>query len=192
MYYDKKIEWFANRILFSICELGALLCYLVSLLIYWSFWCPFCCIPIIKKNIIKKYGIEDYKLVLKSFNDWSPYGNSRLFYRTYFRQYQTAILLFFLPISLFLNVVIIIVGNPLKLLCNNCIGIISLIVIIVQLSSWLSDYFFWKKDRHYAYIKTFMKENLVKRIAWVVGTYAVIFLLIIVNLKLFGYIINAH
>lgn len=188
----KRIEWFANRILFSIYELGAPLCFLISWFVYWLFGRPFCCIPVIKRNMIKKYGSEDYKLVFKSFSDWSPYGSPKLFYRTYSRQYQTAILLFFLPISLFLNVVIIIVGNPLKLLCYNCIGIIFLIVIIVQLSSWLGDYFFWKKDRHYAYIKTFMKENLVKRIAWVVGTYAVMFLLTMVNFKLLGYIINAH
>lgn len=188
----KRIEWFTNRILFSIYELGALLCFLVGLFVYWLFWRPFCCIPVIKKNMIKKYGNEDYKLVFKSFSDWSPYESPKLFYRTYGRQYQTAILLFFLPISLFFNVVIIIVGNPLKLLCNNCIGIIFLIVIIVQLSSRLGDYFFWKKDRHYAYIKTFMKETLVKRIAWIIGTFASLGLLLVLNIKLFCHIINVY
>ena len=37
-----------------------------------------------------------------------------------------------------------------------------------------------------------MKENLKKRIAWVVGTYAVLILLGWIDFRLLGYIINAH
>ena len=139
----------------------------------------------------KSFKDEDYRSIVENFDDWSPYNSSKSFYRMYSHDYHVSILFFFLPMSLLLNVVIIIVGKPMILLYSNSIGIVSLIVVTVLLSGWLSDYFFWKNDRHHAFVKTFMKEKLIKRIAWVVGTLAALVLLSVVNIKVFCYIINA-
>lgn len=184
------IDRFVNRALFSINDMGAALCYLISLLVYWLLWRSFCSIPFIKRWLKKSFKDDDYRSIVEKFDDWSPYNSSKSFYRMYSHDYRVSILFFFLPISLLLNVVIIIVGKPMILLYSNSIGIVFLIVVTVLLSGWLSDYFFWKNDRHHAFVKTFMKEKLIRRIAWVVGTLVALVLLSVVNIRLFVYIVD--
>lgn len=115
----KQIDRLVNRAYFSIYEAFAPLCYLLSLLLYWLFWRSICSIPFIKKRMKKYFKDDDYKSLVKNFDDWSPYKNSKSFYRLYGHDYVVSMLFFFLPISFVINAVVILVGNPLKLLYSK-------------------------------------------------------------------------
>lgn len=185
-----NIDRFVNRMLFSIFDIGAALCYMSSFLVYWLLYRPIYSNCVIKKMLIRKIGEKEYMKRRKFSNGWSPYESPISLYRSYYQEQKISIAFFSLPISLLLNVVAIIVGNPLIRLYSTGVGLMFLIVLIILLSSWLSEYFFWKKDKHYGFIKIFMKENLIKRLAWIVGTFAALVLLTVLNIKTFYYIIN--
>lgn len=186
-----KIDWLANRVLFSIFDLATPLYCLISWFVYRAIWRPYNSIPFIQKRIKKSFG-EDYDSLVKWYEDWSPYKSPEAFYRVYWQEHKISTWFLFLPISLFLNVVTLIVGNPLRRLYNIEVGLMFLAVLIVLLSSWLGEFLFWKKDRHYEYVKIFLKENFIKRLVWIIGTLVALVLLTVIDFRLLGYIIGAN
>ena len=137
----------------------------------------------IRKRINKREGVDDYKALIKKFETPS-YA---------FRYNKLSLFIFFLPISLFLNIATIVIGNPVKLLYTKSVIFLPLLISITMLLSFLSDnYFFWNKDKYLTFFPTFKKESLLKRLAWIIGTFASLGLLLALNIKLFCYIINAH
>ena len=190
-----KVDWLVNRILFSIYDVIAFICYLFVWLVYWLLLRPICYIPFIKR-LNKSFGEEYYNSLSTILQDeWSPYRNSKAFYGLYGGRlgYHISAAIFMIPISFVLYVAIITIGTPFRqFFSKSVVGIILFIIVLVLSSTSLSDYFFWKDNRHHAYVKTFMKESLIKRITWVVGTFAVLIPLCWIDFRLLGYIIDAH
>lgn len=181
--YLNKIAVFVNRILYAIYEVWKFMDSIISWVVDWTFGRPFYSIPVIKKKMNKDWDVNDYKALSKKFRT-PQYA---------FRYNKLSIFVFFLPISLFLNIATIVIGGPLKkLYAPNAVLFASLISIIMVPSFLLDNYFFWNKDRYLTFFPAFKKESLLKRIAWIIGTFASLGLLLVLNIKLFCHIINVH
>lgn len=182
-----KIDWFFNRVLFAIYDvLGFMFCWLVWG-IYILFY-PFSCIPFIKR--IRKYlETKGYKSSERMPREFSPYKSPKAFQLLYSKREQFSSTIFFLPISTLINILLITVARPLQPLYSDLKGIILLLIITLGPSFLLTNYFFWKKDRHYSFIPIFLKEPLLKRVAWDVGTCVALTFLLIIDLWLLGLII---
>lgn len=182
-----KIDWFFNRVLFAIYDTLGFMFYLLVWLIYILFY-PFSHLPFVKKLRIY-LETKGYKPSEKMPREFSPYKNSKAFQLLYSKREQFSSTIFFLPISTLINTLLITIARPLQPLYSDLKGIILLLIITLGPSFLLTNYFFWRNDRHYSFIPSFLKEPLRKRMAWAVGTCVALVLLIIVDLKLLGYII---
>lgn len=179
-----KIDWFANRILYALYEPVGL----VKRIIYWIL----CWLSKVTSLIWKKVNNNhrEYDSLKKITEDLFLHYTPK---DSYICSQDVSTLLCILPVSLFLNLATIVIGYPLKILyAPNIVCTILLVIILILSASLLSEYFFWRKDRHYAFISSFKKESLVKRVAWVVGTYASIVSLIVIDIKLLSYIDKVH
>lgn len=181
--YINIIAIFVNRILYAIYEVWVFMERFFSWIVNNTLGRLLYSIPFIRKRINKREGVDDYQALIKKFETPS----------CAFRYNKLSLFIFFLPISLFLNIATIVIGNPVKLLYTKSVIFLPLFISITMLLSFLLDnYFFWNKDKYLTFFPAFKKESLLKRIAWIIGTFASLGLLLVLNMKLFCYIINAH
>ena len=111
--------------------------------------------------------------------------------KIYDRQ-NIATLVLYLPISIFVDVIAIIINPPLMQVCTQRWNLVLLIIVKVLFSALLSNYFFWRKNKYLSYFKTFEKEHLTKRIVWVIGASVGMFLLAVIDLNLMFYIMDIN
>lgn len=177
-----KIALLVNRFLYAIYDVWTFFLWVIDWLVDWSFGRPLYSIPFIRKKINEREGVDNYISLRRKWK--IP--------KSAFCYNKLSIFIFILPLFLFLNVATIIIGNPLKLLyTKNVVWCVVLLISIIMLPSFILDeYFFWRKDRYLTFFSIFKKEHLIKRIAWVVGTFAMLILLLVVNVKLFCYIME--
>ena len=176
------IDLVANRILYAIYEVWLLSALFINWFVYWVFVCP---LDYIKKKKKKGVKIEEYKYC-KSFKRRMIKPKYQFLYN------QLSLFIFFLPLFLLLNVVIIILGNPLSHVYNNPISLLFLLFIAIGGAGLLCDYFFWNKNRYLKFFSTFRKESLAKRIVWVIGAFVGLFLLAVIDLNLMFYIMDIN
>lgn len=178
---NNKIALFLNRILYAIYEVWICSNQLVSWLVDWTFGRLLYSIPFIRKKMNEREGVTDYKSL----------SNKLQIPKSAFLYNKLSIFIFVLPIFGVLNVVTIMIGSPLKRFYIQSPIFITLFVSVFWVSFFLDNYFFWNEDRYLTYFPAFKKEHLIKRLAWIVGTFASLVLLSVVNIKVFCYIINA-
>lgn len=89
-----NIDRFVNRMLFSIFDIGAALCYMSSFLVYWLLYRPIYSNCVIKKMLIRKIGEKEYMKRRKFSNGWSPYESPISLYRSYYQEQKISIAFF--------------------------------------------------------------------------------------------------
>ena len=188
----KKIDWFANRILYSVYDALSFLNLIIIWFIYWLLVYPFFYILFIIKRMKKASEKKDNGSFRKEVNEllshFDPYSYAK---KIYDRQ-NIATLVLYLPISIFVDVIAIIINPPLMQVCTQRWNLVLLIIVKVLFSALLSNYFFWRKNKYLFYFKTFEKEHLTKRIVWVIGASVGMFLLAVIDLNLMFYIMDIN
>ena len=188
----KKIDWFANRILYSVYDALSFLNLIIIWFIYWLLVYPFFYILFIIKRMKKASEKKDNGSFRKEVNEllshFDPYSYAK---KNYDRQ-NIATLVLYLPISIFVDVIAIIINPPLMQVCTQRWNLVLLIIVKVLFSALLSNYFFWRKNKYLSYFKTFEKEHLTKRIVWVIGASVGMFLLAVIDLNLMFYIMDIN
>lgn len=150
--YLFNIAVFVNRALYAIYEVWIFMDSFIHWIVDWTFGRPSYSIPYIKKKMNKDWGVNDYKALSKKFRT-PQYA---------FRYNKLSIFIFFLPISLFLNIATIVIGNPLKILYAKSAVLFALQISIIMVPSFLLDnYFFWNKDRYLTFFPAFKKQYSV-------------------------------
>lgn len=186
----KRIDRFLNWLLYSLYNMlyysGLLIYELVALL----FMRPLYRLPC-WRNRLKKKG-------LNSFQEWkrctidslyhtmdSPTSGFTLYYLS-----GLSLALLSMPIFLLLSLYILAFGWStfsrflIHPIVATALGIVP---------AWiLSDFFFWKKDRYLGYFAIFEKKSRKKKIAWAIGVFFGLLLLIAANLFLMWYITKIH
>lgn len=178
---NNKIALFLNRILYAIYEVWIFSTQLVYWFVDWTFGRLLYSIPFIRKRINEREGVTDYKSL----------SNKIKIPKSAFIHNELSIFIFVLPIFAVLNGVTIIISNPLKRLYTKSPVFIVLFISVFLISFFLDNYFFWNEDRYLTFFPSFKKEHIIKRLAWIVGTFAALVLLTVLNIKTFCYIINA-
>lgn len=178
---NNKIALFLNRILYAIYEVWIFSNQFVYWFVSWTFGRPLYSIPFIRKRINEREGVTDYKSL----------SNNLKIPESAFLYNKLSIFIFALPIFAVLNGVTIIIGTPLKWLYTKSPIFIVLFISVFLISFFLNNYFFWNEDRYLTFFPSFKKEHIIKRLAWIVGTFAALVLLTVLNIRTFCYIINA-
>ena len=172
----KRIDRFLNWLLYSLYNM----LYYASLLIYeivaLLFMRPLYSLPC-WRNRLKKKGFN-------SFKDWKRFTIDSLYHTmdsptsgfTLYYLSGLSLALFSLPIYLLFNLCILIFGwstfrilmHPIVITALGCVPAWILIEVV-----------FWKKDRYLGYFAIFEKESRKKKIAWAVGVFFGLLLLIV-------------
>lgn len=186
----KRIDRFLNWLLYSLYNMLYYSGLLINEIIDLLFARPLYSIPYMRRRL-KKNGFN-------TFNEWkrstnaisygimgSPTSGFTLYYLSYL-----SLALLSLPIFLFINLLILVFGWAVyDTLTIHPIVITALGIV----PAWiLSDIVFWKKDRYLGYFAIFEKESRKKKIAWAIGVFFGLLLLIAANFFVMWCITKIH
>lgn len=172
----KRIDRFLSWLLFSLYNMLYYFDLLISEIVDLLFMRPLYSLPCVRKRL-KKKGFD-------SFKDWKRCLNSSIKGRltsgyTPYYFHGIALLLFALPIFLFINLLILVFGW--SSLSRFLIHPIVATALGIAPAWILGDVVFWKKDRYLGYFAIFEKESRKKKIAWAIGVFFGLLLLIAAN-----------